>query len=136
VLLIENRCLALRDPGLNRKGFSLMEKDCLFCQIVRGERNADFIYRDETIVAFHDIRPAAPVHLLIVPTKHIRSINDLTDEDKPLVADMIFRAKQVAREVSVADSGYRLVFNTERGAGQVIFHLHLHLVGGWQRRSS
>ena len=111
----------------------LTEKECIFCQIVRGERDADVFYRDENVVVFHDIHPAAPVHLLIVPTRHIRSINDLTEEDRGIVAEMILRARQVARETSVADSGYKLLFNTERGAGQVIFHLHLHLVGGWQR---
>jgi histidine triad (HIT) family protein len=111
-----------------------MEEECIFCRIVGGERTADFVYRDEKIIVFRDIHPAAPVHLLIVPTKHIRSINDLTEEDRGIVAEMIFRARQVAGEESVAQSGYKLLFNTERGAGQVIFHLHLHLVGGWQRR--
>jgi histidine triad (HIT) family protein len=111
-----------------------MEADCIFCQIIREDRPADFIYKDNTLVVFKDAYPHAPVHLLIVPRKHIRSINDLTDEDAPIISEMIYRAKEVAREVSVAASGYKLVFNVERGAGQVIFHLHLHLVGGFAPR--
>jgi len=108
-----------------------MERDCIFCQIIRGERGAEFIYQDETLVVFEDAYPQAPIHLLIVPRKHVRSTNDLTEEDRPVVSEMIYRAKEVARQVGVAASGYKLVFNVERGAGQVIFHLHLHLVGGW-----
>ncbi len=108
-----------------------MEKDCIFCKIVRGERPAEFLYQDDTLVAFKDAYPHAPVHVLIVPRKHIRSINDLTEEDRPIISEMIFRAKEIARQVGVATSGYKLVFNVERGAGQVIFHLHLHLIGGW-----
>ena len=78
-----------------------------------------------------DIRPHAKIHLLIIPKRHIRSVNDVTEEDKDIVFDMILRARTVAREQSIAQSGYKLVFNTERGGGQVIFHLHLHLLGGW-----
>jgi histidine triad (HIT) family protein len=110
-----------------------MEKSCVFCQIVVGEKEADIVYQDESLVIFRDIRPYAPVHLLIVPRKHIRSINDLVDEDKEIVATMIMRAREVAKQVSVDRSGYKLVFNVEKGAGQVVFHLHLHLIGGWQR---
>ncbi len=108
-----------------------MEKDCIFCKIVRGERPAEFLYQDDTLVAFKDAYPHAPVHVLIVPRKHIRSINDLTEEDRPIISEMIFRAKEIARQVGLTTSGYKLVFNVERGAGQVIFHLHLHLIGGW-----
>jgi len=82
-------------------------------------------------VVFKDAYPHAPVHLLIVPKKHIRSVNDLVDEDRNIISEMIFRAKEIAREFGVNTSGYRLSFNVERGAGQVIFHLHLHLTGGW-----
>ncbi len=109
-----------------------MERDCIFCQIVRGERGAEIVYQDETLVVFEDAYPQAPIHLLIVPKKHIRSINDLMEADRPIVSEMIVRAKEMARQVGVADSGYKLVFNVERGAGQVIFHLHLHLVGGFR----
>jgi histidine triad (HIT) family protein len=99
--------------------------------IIRKEKPADFVYGDESVVAIKDIRPHAPVHLLIIPKRHIRSVNDLTGEDKDIVFRMILRARIVAREQSIAQSGYKLAFNTERGGGQVIFHLHLHLLGGW-----
>jgi histidine triad (HIT) family protein len=108
-----------------------MEEDCTFCKIIRGEKSADFIYQDESLVVFKDIRPHAPIHLLIVPRKHIRSMNDLTEQDKEIVLNMILKAKEMAEKESIADSGYRLVFNVERGGGQYIFHLHLHLLGGW-----
>ena len=108
-----------------------MEKDCIFCQIVKGERPAEILYENDSLMAFRDKYPHAPVHLLLVPKKHIRSVNDLTDEDSPLVSAMILKARDLARESGIAASGYRLSFNVERGAGQVIFHLHLHLTGGW-----
>jgi histidine triad (HIT) family protein len=108
-----------------------MEKNCMFCQIIRGEKPADFVYQDESLVVFKDIRPHAPVHLLIVPRKHIRSVNDLTEEDTPIISEMIFKAKKIARDQEVSESGYKLLFNIERGGGQVIFHLHMHLLAGW-----
>jgi len=107
-----------------------MEKDCPFCMIIRKEKPADFVYEDESVVVIKDIRPYSPVHLLIIPKRHIRSINDLTEEDKDIVFAMILRARAMAREQSIAQAGYKLVFNTEQGGGQVIFHLHLHLLGG------
>ena len=108
-----------------------MGKDCTFCRIVNGETSTEFLFENDTVVVFKDIHPHAPVHILIVPKKHIRSINDLTVEDTQIVGEMIIVAKDMARELSVSKSGYRLFFNVERGGGQVIFHLHLHLVGGW-----
>ena len=108
-----------------------MENNCIFCQIIKGEKPADFVYQDESLVVFKDIRPHAPVHLLIVPRKHIRSVNDLTEEDTPIISEMIFKAKKIARDHEVSESGYKLLFNIERGGGQVIFHLHMHLFGGW-----
>jgi histidine triad (HIT) family protein len=107
-----------------------MEKDCTFCKIINGEKPADFVYQGESLVVFKDIRPHAPVHLLIVPRKHIRSVNDLMEEDRDILFEMIMKGKEMAKKHSIADSGYKLVFNVERGGGQVIFHLHLHLVGG------
>ncbi len=108
-----------------------MEKNCVFCQIIRGETPADLVYQDESLVAFKDIRPHAPVHLLVVPRKHIRSVNDLREEDQGIVSDLILKARKIAHEQRIAESGYKLLFNVERGGGQVIFHLHLHLLGGW-----
>jgi len=84
-----------------------------------------------TLVVFKDIHPHAPVHLLIVPKKHIRSVNDLADADKEILGELIVVARKMAREHGVSKSGYKLLFNVERGGGQVIFHLHLHLIGGW-----
>lgn len=108
-----------------------MEEKCTFCKIIKGEQSADFLYQDESVVVFKDIRPHAPVHVLIVPREHIRSLNDLREKDKDIISEMIVRAKEMAKELSIAQSGYRLLFNVERGGGQVIFHLHLHLLGGW-----
>lgn len=113
-----------------KKG-EIMAAECVFCQIVQGEKPAEFVYRGESVVAFKDRKPSAPVHILLVPTKHVRSINDLEDEDRPLAADLILTARKLARDAGVADSGYKLLFNVERGGGQLVFHLHLHLLGGW-----
>jgi histidine triad (HIT) family protein len=111
--------------------YSFMEKDCVFCQIIHGQRPADFVYQDDSLVVFKDIRPHAPVHLLVVPRKHIRSVNDLTEEDQRIVHDLVLKAKKIAHEQKISKSGYKLLFNVERGGGQVIFHLHMHLLGGW-----
>jgi histidine triad (HIT) family protein len=106
-------------------------EDCIFCRIIRGERPADFLYQGEAVVAFKDIRPHAPVHILVVPRKHIRSVNDLEEADRIIVGEMIFRAGEIAKEQGISDSGYKLVYNVEKGGGQFVFHLHLHLLGGW-----
>ncbi len=108
-----------------------MEKDCLFCKIVTGEIPTDFLYKSDTLVVFRDINPQAPVHLLIVPTKHIRSINDLTEADRKIISEMIMVARDMAQKESVAESGYRTFFNVEKGGGQLVFHLHLHLIAGF-----
>ena len=110
-----------------------MEKDCIFCKIVNGDMPTEFLYKNDTLVVFKDINPHAPVHLLIVPVKHIRSINDLTEKEKTIVAEMVMTGKNMAKKMSIAQSGYRLFFNVEKGGGQVIFHLHLHLIGGWNK---
>jgi histidine triad (HIT) family protein len=95
--------------------------------------STELLYKNENLVVFKDIKPHAPVHLLIVPKQHIRSINDLTAADLPLVSEMIMAAKNMAIEAGVNESGYKLLFNVEQGGGQLIFHLHLHLIGGWIR---
>jgi len=107
-----------------------MESDCLFCKISQGKMDTEMLYENDTLVVFKDINPAAPIHLLIVPKKHIRSVNDLTDEDRPILAEMIMVAREMADKQGVKKSGYRLFFNVERGGGQVIFHLHMHLIAG------
>jgi histidine triad (HIT) family protein len=110
-----------------------MEKDCIFCQIIQGEKPGDFVFQDDSVVAFKDQNPQAPVHILILPKKHIRSVNDFSEDDRTVISDMLLRAKEIAAEMSVSQSGYKLVFNVERGGGQYVFHLHLHLIGGWKR---
>ena len=111
-----------------------MGKDCIFCKIVNGEIPTEFLYQDNKLVVFRDINPHAPVHILIVPKKHIRSINDLAENDREIISHMIMVGKDIAKKESVNSSGYKLLFNVERGGGQVIFHLHLHLIGGWKKR--
>ena len=108
-----------------------MDENCTFCAIIKGKKSADFTYQDESLVVFKDIRPHAPVHLLVVPREHIRSVNNLKEKDKDIVFNMLMKAKEIAKRQSIAESSYRLVFNVERGGGQVIFHLHLHFLGGW-----
>lgn len=107
-------------------------QECVFCKIINKEIPADFLRQEDELVVFKDIHPLAPVHLLIVPKKHIRSINDIIPEDQPVISSLIMTAKDMAKQVSVNESGYRLFFNVEKGGGQEIFHLHLHLIGGWE----
>jgi histidine triad (HIT) family protein len=108
-----------------------MEKDCIFCQIAHGQTSTEILYQTDSLVVFKDINPHAPVHLLFVPKKHIRSVNDLADTDQEILSELIMVAKEMAKEHGVAKSGYKLLYNVEKGGGQVIFHLHLHLIGGW-----
>ena len=109
-----------------------MERDCTFCKILSGEIPTEYLFENETVVVFRDINPIAPVHLLIVPKKHIRSVNDLKEDDRTIVSELIMVAGDMAKKTAIARSGYKLFFNVERGGGQVIFHLHLHLIGGWK----
>ena len=110
-----------------------MDKNCLFCQIANGDTSTEILFENDTLVVFKDINPAAPVHLLIVPKRHIRSINDLSEADRPILSDLLMTARDIAKRHGVAESGYRLFINVERGGGQVIFHLHLHLISGWRK---
>ena len=110
-----------------------MSEDCLFCKIIKGEIPSEFLYEDENFVVIKDINPAAPVHLLLLPKKHIRSNNDLQKEDGKIISDLFMVAKKMAKEQGVNESGYKLLFNVEKGGGQVIFHVHLHLIGGWKK---
>jgi histidine triad (HIT) family protein len=110
-----------------------MEKDCVFCRIVRGETPTEILHATDQLIVFRDIRPQAPVHLLIVPRKHIRSVNDLGPDDAPILGELFRAAQEMARRLDFSRDGYRLFVNVERGGGQVIFHLHMHLIGGWRR---
>ena len=104
--------------------------DCIFCKIVAGEIPSDILYQDEEVIAFRDINPIAPTHLLIVSKKHIPSLLHLTDAEVPLIGHMVTVANRLAREHGVAESGYRLVINCGKEGGQLVPHLHMHLLGG------
>jgi len=102
----------------------------IFSKIIRGEVDADIVYQDDRVTCFRDINPAAPVHILIVPNKEIATVNDLADEDQALAGYMLLTAKRLAREAGIDEGGYRLIINCNRDGGQVVDHLHLHLMGG------
>jgi histidine triad (HIT) family protein len=104
--------------------------DCLFCKIVNGEIPAKIVYRDDLVLAFEDINPQAPHHVLIIPQKHIHTINEVKSEDNELIGHMVQTAKLLAKEMNIAEEGYRLVINCNAGAGQTVFHVHIHLMGG------
>ncbi len=106
--------------------------NCIFCKIANKEMNSEVVYKDEKFIAFKDINPRAPVHILIIPKKHITSINHLEEADKELVGELILTAKKVAEQVNIKENGYKLAFNVGKGGGQIIDHLHLHLMGGWE----
>lgn len=105
--------------------------DCIFCKIVKKEMPADFIYEDSHVIAFKDIKPSAPVHYLVVSKEHIPSIAHLRSDHKDVIAALIFVGKEVAELMKL--KGYKLVFNVGREGGQIIDHLHLHVLGGWQK---
>ena len=107
-----------------------MATDCIFCKIVAGEMPSNIIYQDEDVIAFPDINPAAPTHLLIVSRKHIPSVAQLAADELPLVGHMARVANQLAKENGIAESGYRLVINCGAEGGQAVPHLHMHLLGG------
>lgn len=109
----------------------MAESGCIFCEIVSGRKPAVVIYEDNQVMVFKDISPRAPVHLLVIPKKHIRSLNDLAPEDFETVTAMIFTCQSTAERLGFARTGYRLIFNVESGGGQDVFHLHLHLLAGW-----
>jgi histidine triad (HIT) family protein len=106
--------------------------DCIFCKIIAGSIPSKKIYEDKHILAFHDIQPLAAVHALIIPKKHIATMNDVENDDWSLIGDIHRVAQLIARELSVAESGYRLVNNCGKEGGQVVYHIHYHLLGGEQ----
>ena len=107
-----------------------MSEDCLFCKIANDEIPAQIVYRDEQVLAFEDISPQAPFHVLIIPRRHISTLNDVQEGDEELLGSLVTRATQIATEHGHAQDGYRTVFNCNRGAGQSVFHIHLHLLAG------
>ena len=109
--------------------------DCLFCKIRDGEIPGDIVYEDDDVLAFNDVNPQAPVHVLIIPKKHIPTVNDVDTDDESLMGKLFSAAKTIATQLGVSDDGYRLVINTNENAGQVIFHIHVHMLAsrnmGW-----
>jgi histidine triad (HIT) family protein len=103
---------------------------CLFCQIIAGEIPADIVYESDTAVAFRDINPQAPTHVVIIPRKHIATINDIGMDDQSVVGSLFTAAREIAAEEGFSDPGYRVVMNCNAAAGQTVFHIHLHLLGG------
>ena len=108
--------------------------ECIFCKIVRGEMPATIVYKDEQVTAFRDIRPVAPTHVLVVPNKHIGSMNEVAEHDEQLLGHMLTVVKLIADREGITDTGYRLIVNTGPDAHQVVFHLHLHIIGGGPMR--
>ena len=103
---------------------------CIFCQIAQHETSAELVYENDHVVAFQDIRPVAPVHVLICPRKHIATLNDVTADDHPLIGEMFQVVRTLAEQFGIHQRGYRATFNCNEEAGQTVFHLHLHLIGG------
>jgi histidine triad (HIT) family protein len=110
----------MTDPTMN----------CLFCKIARHEATAQYVHEDESAVAFEDIRPRAPTHLIVIPRKHIESLNAMSPQDEPVIGHLHSIAADLARQRGLDQAGYRVVINTGRNAGQSVFHIHLHLLGG------
>ena len=104
--------------------------DCIFCKIAAGSLPAKVVHQNDSVLAFEDLHPQAPTHILIIPKKHIATLNDASEEDRALLGDLILTATAIAKDRHISSSGYRLVWNTNPGAGQSVFHIHLHLLGG------
>jgi len=104
--------------------------DCLFCKIANHKIPAKIVYEDEELIAFDDIAPKAPVHILVIPKKHIDSVTDLKEEDAPLAGRLLIKAAEIAKNKGIVDSGFRIIFNTGKHSGQEVDHIHLHLLGG------
>lgn len=104
--------------------------DCLFCKLAKSEINSDIVYEDDEVIAFRDIHPQAPCHILVIPRRHIATLNDANPEDATLMGKLTLTAQRVAKELGVAEDGYRLVMNCNGHGGQTVFHIHLHLLAG------
>ncbi len=105
--------------------------DCIFCKIAKKEAPADIVYENDSVIAFKNIRPSAPVHFLVIPKKHIPSVNEVKKEERELIGELFLAAQKIAQEEGLQDSGYKLAVNVGKGGGQEVFHLHIHLLGGW-----
>ena len=111
-----------------------MDPNCVFCKIISGEIPSEQVYHDDQATAFRDINPAAPTHILIVPNRHIDSMNEISGNDEQLIGHLFTVARQLAEQEGIAESGYREIVNTGRDSGQVVDHIHLHLLGGQRMR--
>lgn len=105
-------------------------ENCIFCKIIQGEISSDFIYDSDTVVAFNDVNPIAPVHILIIPRVHIASMNDINSDNNMIIADMVAVAVEIAKKKSIEKDGYKLLIRTGKNGGQEVSHIHLHLIGG------
>lgn len=114
---------------MRMKGGEIME-DCIFCKIIKGEIPSAKVYEDDKILCFKDINPEAPVHVLIIPKKHIRSLNELEDGDKDIISYIFMKGKELAESFGINEKGYRIVMNCGDDAGQTVKHMHFHLLGG------
>jgi histidine triad (HIT) family protein len=122
----------IKDSEKSLQGKWSKRMDCIFCKIAKGEVKSNIIYRDDKVVAFPDINPKAPVHILVIPRKHIASVTDLTEADEALVGHLFTVANKLAKEQGISNHGYRLVVNCGPHGGQLVAHLHLHILGGRQ----
>lgn len=111
-----------------------MVNSCIFCRIANKQAESTILYQDDQVTAFRDAHPVAPTHILVIPNKHIRSLNELLDEDKSLIGHMFMVARLTAVKEGIHDGGYRIIVNTGPDGGQTVFHLHLHLIGGQRMR--
>jgi histidine triad (HIT) family protein len=112
-----------------------MSQDCIFCKIIAGEMGGPLLYQDDEVTAFRDINPQAPTHILVVPNKHLASVSEATEADQAVLGKLFLIAAKFAKDEGIADGGYRLIINNGRQAGQEVFHLHLHLMGGRKMRA-
>jgi histidine triad (HIT) family protein len=112
-----------------------MSQDCIFCKIIAGEMGGPLLYQDDEVTVFRDINPKAPTHILVVPNKHLASASEATEEDQAVLGKLLLVAAKFATDEGITDSGYRLIINNGRQAGQEVFHLHLHLMGGRKMRA-
>jgi histidine triad (HIT) family protein len=124
---MEQNCYVLRVP-------CYVNSDCIFCKIVKKEIPTDYLFEDDLIVAFRDIHPIAPAHILIIPKKHIASVADISEKDEKLMGRMILAAKKIAEDLKISHGGYKLLFRVGEHGGQEVEHIHLHLIGGTRLR--
>ncbi|MBR3133578.1 MAG: histidine triad nucleotide-binding protein [Clostridia bacterium] len=104
--------------------------DCIFCKIANKEINTELVYESEKVVAFKDINPKAPIHVLVIPKKHIETVMDIKDEDKEIISDMYKAIREIAKELNIDEKGFRIITNCKEDGGQEVMHLHMHMLAG------